>query len=81
MRSRRRSDLITRGLTRAPHRAFLHAMGLTRDDLEKPFVAVMAPGGDLTPCNLHLGGLMKSVKAGIAEAGGLGRRIALTPRG
>ena len=73
MHRSRRSDVIKKGRTRAPHRAFMHAMGLTDEDIAKPFVAVMGPYGELTPCNLHIGALMKTVKAGIAEAGGLGR--------
>ena len=64
---------MKKGLARAPHRAFLRAMGLTDGDIEKPFVAVMGPYGEITPCNLHVGALMNSVKTGIAEAGGLGR--------
>jgi dihydroxy-acid dehydratase len=73
VRRTHRSDVIKKGRTRAPHRAFMHAMGLTDADIAKPFVAVMGPYGELTPCNLHVGALMKSVKTGIAEAGGLGR--------
>jgi dihydroxy-acid dehydratase len=73
MHRTRRSDVIKLGRTRAPHRAFLHAMGLTDEDIGKPFVAVMGPYGEITPCNLHIGALMKTVKTGIAEAGGVGR--------
>src|SRR5882762_5483291 len=77
MHRTRRSDIIKLGRTRAPHRAFLHAMGLTDEDISKPFVAVMGPYGELTPCNLHIGALMKTVKTGIAEAGGVGRESGL----
>src|ERR1700722_19354608 len=73
MNRTRRSDVIKLGRTRAPHRAFLHAMGLTDEDIGRPFVAVMGPYGELTPCNLHIGALMKTVKTGIAEVGGVGR--------
>jgi dihydroxy-acid dehydratase len=48
-------------------------MGLSDDDISKPFVAVMGPYGELTPCNLHIGTLMDTVKVGVAEAGGLAR--------
>jgi dihydroxy-acid dehydratase len=68
-----RSDVIKKGLTRSPHRAFLRAMGLTDADIEKPFVAVMGPYGEITPCNLHLGALFNTVKTGIAHGGGVGR--------
>lgn len=68
-----RSDVMKRGLTRAPHRAFLRAMGLSDADLEKPMIAVLGPRGEITPCNLHLGRLMERVKQGIEAAGGLPR--------
>jgi dihydroxy-acid dehydratase len=70
---RRRSDVIKQGLTRAPHRAFLHAMGLNDEDIQKPQVALLGPFGELTPCNLHLAGLAESARLGIAEAGGVAR--------
>lgn len=72
----RRSDLIKRGLTRAPHRAFLRAMGLADEDFEKPMIAVLGPRGELTPCNLTLGHMMTWVAQGVAEAGGVPRESA-----
>lgn len=69
----KRSDVITRGLTRAPHRAFLRAMGLSDADMEKPMIAVLGPRGEITPCNLHLGQLMERIKQAISDAGGLPR--------
>lgn len=72
-----RSDVMKRGLTRAPHRAFLRAMGLTDTDIGKPMIAVLGPRGEITPCNLHLGFLMEMVKEGIAAAGGLARESGL----
>ena len=68
-----RSDVIKRGLSRAPHRAFLRAMGLTDADIDKPMIAVLGPRGEITPCNLHLGRLMERVKEGIVAAGGVAR--------
>jgi dihydroxy-acid dehydratase len=73
VRKHLRSDVIKKGLTRAPHRAFLRAMGLSDEDISKPFVAVMGPHGELTPCNLHLGELMRAAKTGVAAAGGVAR--------
>jgi dihydroxy-acid dehydratase len=69
----RRSDVIKRGVTRAPHRAFLRAMGLEDADIERAFIAVMGPVGELTPCNVHIAALMRHVKVGVSERGGLGR--------
>ena len=72
-----RSDVIKRGVTRAPHRAFLRAMGLDDADIERPFVGVMGPASELTPCNLHLAALMRQVKVGVGEQGGLARESGL----
>jgi dihydroxy-acid dehydratase len=48
-------------------------MGLDDADIERPFVAVIGPAGELTPCNLHIAALINHVKAGVGEQGGLGR--------
>ncbi|MXZ91737.1 MAG: dihydroxy-acid dehydratase [Chloroflexi bacterium] len=60
-----RSREITEGVERAPARAMLMAMGLTTEDLEKPFVAVANLASDVTPCNVHLGRIAGAVKEGI----------------
>jgi dihydroxyacid dehydratase/phosphogluconate dehydratase len=44
-----RSDQIKKGLERVPHRALLHATGLSRKDFEKPFIGVVtSSGGSVT---------------------------------
>ncbi len=65
-----RSKEVTEGPDRAPARAMLYAMGLTRDDMDKPFVAVANLASDVTPCNVHLGRFAKAAKEGIRQAGG-----------
>ena len=57
-------------ISRAPARAMLKATGLTDEDLEKPFVAVVNTWTEVTPCNVHLDKLAKKVKEGIRAAGG-----------
>ena len=49
------SRITVEGLDRAPHRAFLRALGLTEADLAKPFVGVASTDGRVTPCNALLG--------------------------
>ncbi len=66
-----RSKDITEGPERAPARAMLRAMGLTDEDLSKPFIGVANTASDITPCNVHLHKLAARVKAGIREAGGV----------
>ena len=65
-----RSDTIKKGIARAPARAMFKAMGLTDNDLDQPLVGVANTWTELTPCNVHLHELGKSVKEGIRSAGG-----------
>jgi dihydroxy-acid dehydratase len=63
------------GPSRAPHRAMYKAMGLTDNDLGKPFIGVSHTGNEATPCNIHLGRLALHAKAGVQEAGGTPREF------
>ncbi len=65
-----RSSEITDGPERAPARAMLMAMGLTPDDLKKPFVGLANLASDITPCNVHLDKLAREVRDGVKGAGG-----------
>ena len=49
----------------------LRAMGLTSEDLDKPFIGVANTASDITPCNVHLDKIAGQVKQGIREAGGV----------
>jgi dihydroxy-acid dehydratase len=64
------SDVIKKGIARAPARAMLKATGLTDDDLARPLVAVANTWTEVTPCNFHLRHLAERVKEGIRAAGG-----------
>jgi len=64
------SDVIKKGVSRAPARAMLKATGLTDADLAKPLVAIANSWSDVTPCNVHLRGLAEKVKQGVRAAGG-----------
>src|ERR1700755_799791 len=70
-----RSRVTIDGLERAPHRAFMRAMG--RDDaaLAKPMVGVVSMKGEQTPCNMTHDFQVEAAKAGIAEAGGTPREF------
>ena len=65
-----RSSDITEGPERAPARSYLRAMGLTDDDLAKPFVAVANLASDVTPCNVHLDRWADAAKEGIRQSNG-----------
>jgi dihydroxy-acid dehydratase len=63
------SRTITDGLDRAPHRAFLRAMGHDSLAISKPFAGVVSAGGTVTPCSMSLPAQVAQVKAGLDEAG------------
>ena len=66
---------VVEGTSRAPHRAMYKAMGLTDDDLGKPFVGVCHTGNEATPCNIHLPTLALKAKAGVTDAGATPREF------
>ena len=63
-----KSAAISEGPSRAPARSMLRAVGLSDEDMEKPFVALANLASDVTPCNVHLTRLADKVKSGIWEA-------------
>jgi len=50
----------------------LYALGLTEEDLAKPFIGIGSTGYEGNPCNMHLNELAKYVKKGVTEAGLVG---------
>ncbi|MEE8301674.1 MAG: dihydroxy-acid dehydratase [Candidatus Tectomicrobia bacterium] len=74
-RPRLRSRVTVEGLDRAPHRAFLRAMGLDDAAIERPFIGVVSTAGEMTPCNTTLGHQAAAAKAGVRRAGGTPREF------
>ncbi len=72
---RLRSEAMKGGPARAPNRAFLRAMGLSDEDIQKPFVAVASSWNEATPCNIHLDRLADRVKEGVGSSGGTSREF------
>jgi dihydroxy-acid dehydratase len=70
-----RSRVTTDGLDRAPHRAFMRAMGLDDAALAKPMIGVVSMKGEQTPCNMTHEFQVEAAKAGIAGAGGTPREF------
>ena len=66
-----RSDEVTKGLERAPHRSLLKAMGVIDNEMDRPFIGVVNSWSELIPGHIHLDKLGESVKAGIRLAGGV----------
>ncbi len=66
-----RSDRVTAGFQRAPHRALLKATGVRDEDFGKPFIAVVNSHVDIVPGHVHLQGVGRIVKEAIRAAGGV----------
>lgn len=65
-----RSHNMTKGLEKAPHRSLLHALGLTRTEMERPLIGVVNAANEVVPGHMHLDRIAEAVKAGVRAAGG-----------
>ena len=66
-----RSDTLKKGMSRAPARGLLRALGMNDKDLEKPLIAIANSFNTIVPGHMHLNKLVAEVKKGIEEAGGV----------
>jgi dihydroxy-acid dehydratase len=74
-KSRMPSRHVTVGPSRAPHRSYYYAMGLTQEEIDQPFVGVATCWNEAAPCNIALNRQAQSAKKGVAEAGGTAREF------
>jgi len=65
-----RSDLMKKGMARAPHRSLLYALGLTKDEIERPIIGIANSANEIIPGHIHLNKITEAVKAGIRSGGG-----------
>lgn len=65
----------TVGPTRAPHRSYLYAMGLSSDEINQPLVGVASCWNEAAPCNIALMRQAQVVKKGVAAAKGTPREF------
>ncbi|TFG39318.1 MAG: dihydroxy-acid dehydratase [Syntrophobacterales bacterium] len=66
----KRSDLMTKGPERAPHRSLLRAEGFTDSEMERPMIGIANSFNEIIPGHSHLDKLAEAVKAGVYAAGG-----------
>ncbi|MHB1484603.1 MAG: dihydroxy-acid dehydratase [Saccharofermentanales bacterium] len=65
------SDSIKKSSVRAPHRSLLFSLGLTEEEMSKPFIGVVNSFNEIVPGHIHLRTITDAVKAGIRMAGGI----------
>jgi dihydroxy-acid dehydratase len=66
---------VTEGPERAPHRSYYYAMGLTDEEIHRPFVGVASCWNEAAPCNIALMRQAQSAKRGVKDAGGTPREF------
>ncbi|WP_174273890.1 dihydroxy-acid dehydratase [Sphingomonas bacterium] len=66
---------VSVGPERAPHRSYYYAMGLTEEEIGRPFVAVASAGNDSAPCNTTLDAQADACRRGVEQGGGMPRRF------
>lgn len=64
------SGKMKNGLEKAPHRSLLYALGLTKEEMERPFVGIVNAASEVVPGHLQLDAIANAVKAGVRLAGG-----------
>jgi dihydroxy-acid dehydratase len=66
-----RSDVVKKGIERAPHRSLLRAVGCSEADWDKPFIGVINSFSEIVPGHIHLEKIAAAVKEGVREGGGV----------
>ena len=66
---------VSVGPERAPHRSYYYAMGLTAEEIARPFVGVVSAGNDSAPCNTTLDHQADVARKGVEAGGGMPRRF------
>ncbi len=74
-KSRLPSRHVTEGPSRAPHRSYLYAMGLSSEQIHQPLVGVASCWNEAAPCNISLMRQAQAVKKGVAAANGTPREF------
>ena len=65
-----RSDLMKKGVEKAPHRSLFKAMGYTQSEIDRPLIGVVNSANEIIPGHIHLDRITEGVKAGIRPSGG-----------
>lgn len=65
-----RSDAVTKGIQQAPHRSLFNALGLTKEEMERPLVGIVSSHSEIVPGHMNLDKIVEAVKIGVAMAGG-----------
>lgn len=66
-----KSSVIKDGVSTAPQRSLLNALGLTEEEIKKPFIGIVSSKNDIVPGHMNIDKIVDAVKQGVALAGGV----------
>ena len=64
------SEQVTQGVDRAPNQSLFHALGYTKEELDRPLVGIVSSYNEIVPGHMNLDKIVEAVKAGVRLAGG-----------
>ena len=65
-----RSDAVKKGTQQAPHRSLFNALGMTKEEMDRPLVGIVSSYNEIVPGHMNLDKITQAVKLGVAMAGG-----------
>ncbi|NLL93478.1 MAG: dihydroxy-acid dehydratase [Clostridiales bacterium] len=65
-----KSDAVTKGMQQAPHRSLFNALGMTKEELERPLIGIVSSYNEIVPGHINIDKITNAVKMGVAMAGG-----------
>ena len=65
------SDNVKKGIQQAPARSLFHALGFTKEEMEKPMIGIVSSYNEIVPGHMNIDKITEAVKMGVAEAGGM----------
>jgi dihydroxy-acid dehydratase len=66
-----KSDNVKKGMQQAPHRSLFNALGMTKEEMDKPLIGIVSSYNEIVPGHMNLDKIVNAVKLGVAEAGGV----------
>ena len=58
------------GVDKAPQRSLFHALGMTKEEMERPLVGIVSSYNEIVPGHMNIDKIVEAVKMGVAMAGG-----------
>ena len=68
-----KSDNVKKGMQQAPHRSLFNALGLTKEEMNRPLVGIVSSYNEIVPGHMNIDKIAEAVKLGVAMAGGTPR--------